>query len=110
MTTWRGVPLWKDCLDLIIVQQLLWEVKPQTVIEIGAYKGGSALWAGDMLKMFGHNPRVLSMDIDLSLLDPVAKESPDVTFIEGDSNEIEKCFPEGLLQVRKSTTLTKSRT
>ena len=28
MTTWRGVPLLKDCFDQIIVQQLLGEVKP----------------------------------------------------------------------------------
>ena len=49
MTSWRGIPMIKDCFDLIIVQQLLWEVKPQTVIEIGAYKGASALWAADMI-------------------------------------------------------------
>jgi len=90
----------KDCFDLIIVQQLLWEVKPQTVIEIGAYKGGSALWAADMMKMFGLKSRVLSIDIDLSLLDPVARECADVTFIQGDCNEIEKSFPEELLEVR----------
>ena len=41
------------------------------------------------------------MDIDLSPLDPVAKECPDVTFIEGNSSEIEKYFPPELLQVRK---------
>ena len=62
--------------------------------------GGSALWTADMLKMFGIKSRVLSMDIDLSLLDPVAKEYPDVTFIEGDSDDIEKYFPEKLLKVR----------
>ena len=90
----------KDCFDLIIVQQLLWEVKPQTVIEIGAYKGASAVWAADMIKMYGLKSRVLSLDIDLSLLDPVARECPDVTFIQGDSNEIEKSFPEELLKVR----------
>ena len=100
MTSWRGIPMIKDCFDLIIVQQLLWEVKPQTVIEIGACKGASALWAADMIKMYGLKSRVLSLDIDLSLLDPVARECPDVTFIQGDSNEIEKSFPEELLQVR----------
>ena len=44
--------------------------------------------------------RVLSMDTELSLLDPVARECPDVTFIEGDSSEIENGFPEELLKVR----------
>ena len=54
-----------------------------------------------MLKILGVKSHVFSMDIDLSLLDPVAKECPDVTFIEGNSSEIEKYFPPELLQVRK---------
>ena len=96
---WRGVTILKDPLDLTIIQQLLWELKPRTVIEFGAYKGGSALWTADMLKMFGCKSRVISIDIDLSLLDAVARESPDVEFIEGDLFHVEKCFPEDFLKV-----------
>lgn len=87
----------KDCLSLAIVQKLFWEEKPQTVIELGAWKGGSALWSADMLKILGVKSHVFSMDIDLSLLDPVAKECPDVTFIEGNSMKsknasLQNCF------------------
>ena len=89
----------KDPLDLTIIQQLLWDIKPKTVIEFGAFKGGSALWTADMLKIFGCQSRVISIDIDLSLLDATAKESPDVEFIEGDLFQVEKCFPEELLKV-----------
>ena len=95
------MPFLKDCLSLATVQKLFWEEKPQTVIELGAWKGGSALWSAYMLKILCVKSHVFSMDIDLSLLDPVAKECPDVTFIEGNSNEIEKYFPPELLQVRK---------
>ena len=102
-TCLRGVDVLKDPLDLVIVQQLLWELRPRTVIEFGAYKGGSALWTADMLKMFGCKSRVISVDIDLSLLDPEAKKSPDVEFIEGDIMEIEKLFPEEFLEVGKKT-------
>ncbi|XP_015780877.1 PREDICTED: rhamnosyl O-methyltransferase-like isoform X1 [Acropora digitifera] len=97
-TCWRGVDMLKDPLDLVIVQHLLWELKPQTVVELGAYKGGSALWTADMLKMFGCKSRVISVDIDLSLLDPEAKKSPDVEFIEGDIMQVEKLFPEEFLK------------
>ena len=93
----------KDPLDLVIVQQLLWELKPQTVIEFGAYKGGSALWTADMLKMFDCKSLVISVDIDLSLLDPEAKKSRDVEFIEGDIMQVEKIFPEEFLKVGKKT-------
>ena len=99
MTFWRGVSIMKDPLDLTIIQQLLWELKPRTVIEFGAYKGGSALWTADMLKMFGCKSRVISIDIDLSMLDAVARESPDVEFMEGDLFHVEKYFPGDFLKV-----------
>ncbi|KAK2557359.1 Rhamnosyl O-methyltransferase [Acropora cervicornis] len=84
LTTWRGVPLMKDCFDLIITQQLLWDLKPQTVIELGAYKGGSALWTADIVKAYRFKSRIISVDINLSMLCPLARECPDVTYIEGD--------------------------
>ena len=99
MTCWRGISSLKSPLDLTILQNLLWELKPRTVVEFGAYHGGTALWMSDMLKLYGCESRMLSVDIDLSLLDPVAKKSPDITFIEGDLFEIEKCFPQELLKV-----------
>ncbi|XP_015756220.1 PREDICTED: rhamnosyl O-methyltransferase-like [Acropora digitifera] len=98
LTSWRGVPLMKDCFDLIITQQLLWDLKPQTVIELGAYKGGSALWTADIVKAYRFKSRIISVDINLSMLCPLARECPDVTYIEGDVNEIEKCLPEELLK------------
>ena len=101
MTCWRGVSILKDPLTLTTNQQLLWELKPPTVIEFGAWKGGSALWTADMLKMFECKSRVISIDIDLSMLDAVARESPDVEFIEGDLFNVEKCFPEDFLKVNK---------
>ena len=100
MTFWRGVSIMKDPLSLTANQQLLWELKPKTVFEFGAYKGGSALWTADMLKMFGCKSRVISSDIDLSLLDPLARESPDVEFIEGNLFHVEKFFPADFLKVK----------
>ena len=99
MTFWRGVPIIKDPLSLAATQQLLWELRPQTVIEFGAYKGGSALWTADMLKLYGCKSRVISIDINLSMLDALPKESPDVEFIEGDLFHVEKCFPADFLKV-----------
>ena len=93
------MPILKDPFDLTIAQQLLWELKPRTVIELGAYKGGSALWTADMLKMFGCKSRVISVDIDLTLLDAEARKSPDVEFIEGDLCEVENIFPAHFLEV-----------
>ena len=62
-------------------------------------EGWISLVVSRYAEILGVKSHVFSMDIDLSLLDPVAKECPDVTFIEGNSNEIEKSFPPELLQV-----------
>jgi len=91
----------KDPLTLVKNQKLLWELKPRTVIEFGAYKGGTALWTADVLKMFGCKSRVISIDIDLSMVDAVARESPDVEFLDGDLSLVEKCFPGDFLKVNK---------
>jgi len=101
MTCWRGVSMLKDPLTLVKNQKLLWELKPRTVIEFGAYKGGTALWTADVLKMFGCKSRVISIDIDLSMVDAVARESPDVEFLDGDLSLVEKCFPGDFLKVNK---------
>ena len=68
----------KDPLGLATVQQLL--------------------WIADMLKIFGCKARVISVDTDLSLLDPEAKKSTDVEFIEGDIMQVEKLFQKNFFQ------------
>lgn len=60
---WKGVPCLKNPFDLALYQRLLWEQKPQTLIEIGSNKGGSALWFADMAEILGFRMRVISIDI-----------------------------------------------
>jgi len=59
---------------MVIYTQLFWYVKPATVIEIGAYSGGTAVWMADMLKLMNVECSVYSMDIDLSLIDNRVKK------------------------------------
>lgn len=96
---WRGIELVKAPQDLIILQQLLWDLQPATVLEIGAYAGGSALWLSDTMKMYGYKTHIYSLDIDLSLVRDLAKNDKNISFIEGDASKIEHAFPEHLLKV-----------
>ena len=100
-TSWRGLSCVKDPCTLVILQQLLCgDIKPRTIIEFGANSGGSALYMADMMKMYGYNTHVYSMDIYLGLLAPLAREKrEDLTFIEGDRNKVEKAFPADFLKV-----------
>ena len=97
--THRGCQLLKAADDMIIFQQLLWYLRPATVIELGTFTGGAAIWLADMLRLMEIKSRIYSMDVDLSTIEDRVKElqPENVTFLEGDSNTIEKTFTEDFL-------------
>lgn len=82
---WKGVLNMKDPFSLAAYPMLLWELRPRTVIEIGAYHGGSACWIGDLLDAMAIDAQVLSFDLDVERI--VAKH-PRVTFARADSNDV----------------------
>jgi cephalosporin hydroxylase len=98
-SVYRGMDLLKGPLDKDVLSQLFWHVRPRTVIELGAFTGASAIWITDNLSLANIESNVFSVDIDLSLLHPSAKmlKPPNLTFIEGDTREIEKVFPSDFL-------------
>ena len=98
--THRGCSILKTTEDMVITEQILWYLRPATIIEIGTYTGGSAIWMADMLRMMEINSHIYSMDIDLALLEDRVKElqPSNVVFLQGDSNTIEKTFTSEFLQ------------
>lgn len=60
----QGVQLIKNPLDLWMMQQIIWEVRPDYIIETGTWRGGSALyWAHTLHGMGLENSRVLTVDL-----------------------------------------------
>lgn len=49
--TYKGVPAIKCPFDYVVYQMIVWEVKPDLVIEIGTNKGGSTLYLADLLEL-----------------------------------------------------------
>jgi cephalosporin hydroxylase len=82
--TWAGVKALKGPWDIWIAQEILWETRPDLVVETGVHEGGSTLFYAQMLDLIGHG-EVLAVDIDLSTVDPRVPEHPRVTLIEGSS-------------------------
>ncbi|HTW94955.1 MAG TPA: CmcI family methyltransferase [Tepidisphaeraceae bacterium] len=83
-TFWRGLPLLKCPLDLWIYQELLHEIKPQLIIETGSAFGGSAVYMGDLLALFGPpGSGVISIDIK-PFLNPMPQH-PRVAFVTASS-------------------------
>ena len=85
---WRGLPLFKTAFDFAIYPQLLQELRPRTIFEIGSGSGASALWLADLAQTFDLDAVVHSVDIR-----PPAAEHPRVQFYRGDCREPATLFP-----------------
>jgi len=62
-TSWLGVPIKKCPLDLMIYQEIIFESKPDTIIECGTASGGSALFLASICDLLG-NGKIITIDID----------------------------------------------
>ncbi|MBD2139721.1 cephalosporin hydroxylase [Anabaena sp. FACHB-1237] len=97
LQTWKGVLLEKDPMQIASYPMLIDELKPKTIIELGALKGGSAIWLADNLELLGIEGQVYCIDNDLSQLDEKAKADSRIHFLEGDCREISTVLPTELL-------------
>lgn len=70
--TWLGVPIWQLPVDLIRLQNVIYECRPQWIVETGTKFGGSALFFSSLLRLLGlEGGGVLTVDIELK---PEAKK------------------------------------
>lgn len=83
-STYFGVPTWKIPTDFWMYQELICELKPDVIIEIGNRYGGSALALAHLCDGLNHG-RIIGVDIDHSFLRELPKAHPRITFIEGDA-------------------------
>ena len=83
---YKGIDCLKCPLDMALYAKLIWDLKPKTLIEIGTYKGGSALWFADMLDSYGLTAAIISIDhFDLNQV-----RDERIQFIQGDVHHLEK--------------------
>ena len=61
-TTWMGVPCWKLPMDAFIIQELIFKLEPDFVIETGTGRGGSAFFYASIMELMGHG-QVITCDI-----------------------------------------------
>ena len=59
---WQGVKIVKYPTDLFIYQTLIYENKPDIIIETGSYMGGGSLFFANMCDLVGHG-KVISVDL-----------------------------------------------
>jgi cephalosporin hydroxylase len=61
-THWMGVHSLKNPLDAWVYQEILHDVRPEVVVELGSRFGGSTLFLCHMLDLLGVDAQVVSVD------------------------------------------------
>ncbi len=61
--TWAGNPIWQNILDLWVIQETIFEIKPAVILETGTNRGGSSFFYGQLLDLIGQG-RVLTVDVE----------------------------------------------
>ncbi|XLX38851.1 cephalosporin hydroxylase family protein [Ectopseudomonas mendocina] len=62
--SWMGRPIIQTPVDMMAMQELIWQVKPQAIIETGVAHGGSLLFYASLLELLGEG-EVVGIDIDI---------------------------------------------
>jgi cephalosporin hydroxylase len=86
--TWLGRPLIQNPEDLIRIQEVIYRVKPDVLIETGIAHGGSLVFHASLLRAMGRG-RVIGVDVEIRPHNRRAIEAHElfdaITLIEGDS-------------------------
>ncbi len=63
--TWLGRPAIQFPQDLMALQEIIWRVQPDLIVETGIAHGGSLIFHASMLELLGGNGLVVGVDVDI---------------------------------------------
>jgi cephalosporin hydroxylase len=90
MWCWLGMPIIQMPTDVVLMQEIIWDNRPQVIIETGVARGGSVILYSSMLQLLGEG-KVVAIDIDIRPHNRRAIEghplSDRVVLIEGSSTD-----------------------
>jgi cephalosporin hydroxylase len=91
--TWLGRPIIQFPQDMVAMQEIIWRVNPELIVETGIAHGGSLIFYASILELLGGKGSVLGIDIDIRKHNRVEIEKHSmykrITMIEGSSLEQE---------------------
>jgi cephalosporin hydroxylase len=100
--TWMGRPIIQLPEDMLRIQEVIWRLRPDVVVETGVAHGGSLVFYASVFSALGHG-RVIGVDVEIRPhnraaieLHPLAKQ---IRLIEGSSTD-----PATFAKVRASVT------
>jgi cephalosporin hydroxylase len=92
---WLGHDIIKTPMDCWVYQEIIWETRPDYVIELGVMFGGATHFYASILDMVGHG-EVIGIDVSLAKAKP--PQSKRIRYLEGSSTA-----PEIVDEVRRLT-------
>ena len=86
--SWLGRPIIQLPDDMLRIQEAIWQVQPDVILETGIAHGGSLIFYASLMEMIGKG-RVIGLDIDIRAHNRTAIEAHPmtrrITMIEGSS-------------------------
>jgi len=85
--SWLGVPCYKWPPDMMVIQELIFKLKPDYILEMGTAKGGSALFYASICELMGQG-KVITCDIEKTYDDKQIAQfewSDRINFVHGGS-------------------------
>lgn len=87
--SWLGRPIIQFPQDVVAIQELIWRIKPDLIIETGIAHGGSLILSASILELIGGTGEVLGIDVDIRQHNRVEIEAHPmkkrISMIEGSS-------------------------
>jgi cephalosporin hydroxylase len=88
--TWLGIPIIQTPEDILVIQELVWKIRPDVVIETGVAHGGSLVFYASLLELLGRG-KVVGIDVEIRKYNRLAIESHPmsgrIVLVDGDSTE-----------------------
>lgn len=85
-TKFMGTKVLKNPMDLWNLHEIIWEVRPDTIIETGTAYGGSAVYMAHQLDLIGKG-HIYSIDINGSELYPQRPPHERLSYVKGSSTD-----------------------
>jgi cephalosporin hydroxylase len=62
---WCGVPIIRHPDDMVLQQEIMWQLRPTHVVETGVARGGSLVLSSTLMAMIGSPGKVLGLDLQI---------------------------------------------
>lgn len=72
--TWMGVPIIQFPEDIMMMQELIWKVRPDVIVECGFAHGGGALFYASLLELMGKGI-VVGVDVEIRPYNRIAVQN-----------------------------------